>query len=462
MRGCVEEKAGTGATDPGTVKRGERPFAPREVEQSNPRVYSVRELTALVKHRLTSDPRLTGVAVSGEISNFKHYQSGHMYFTLKDDRSRLRCVMFRRDNMRLRFRPEDGQAVVAHGDVSVYEASGDYQLYVRELVPAGHGELALAFEQLKAKLAAEGLFDEERKRPLPALPRRIGVVTSLKGAALRDIISVTRRRFPNMPILVASAVVQGAEGPESVVRAIKLMNAYSGVDVLIVGRGGGSLEDLWTFNDERVARAIAASRIPVISAVGHETDFTIADFVADKRAATPSAAAELAVPDKHALLSQLRAHGDRLYAGAVRRIEQGRARLSLLESRPVLARPAELLRERRQWVDDADLRAERSVRDKLNRSARLLAAAVGKLDALSPLATMARGYAVARRVDTGEILRRGSQVAVGDELAIRLYDAEVVGRVDHVTALPVPDASSPGDGDDAAAGVRDNEGGQAG
>ncbi|REJ34022.1 MAG: exodeoxyribonuclease VII large subunit, partial [Bacillota bacterium] len=373
----------------------------------------------MVKERLTSDPRLAGVAVLGEISNFKHHSSGHMYFTLKDEHSRLRCVMFRRENMRLRFRPADGQAVIAKGDVSVYEAAGDYQLYVREMVPAGHGELALAFEQLKQKLAAEGLFDEERKRPLPVLPRRIGVVTSPEGAALRDIISVTRRRFPNMPILLAPAVVQGEEGPDSVVRAIRLMNEHGGVDVLIVGRGGGSLEDLWTFNDERVARAIAASRIPVISAVGHETDFTIADFVADKRAPTPSAAAEMAVPDKRALLAHIQGQYERLQSGVRRRIEQGRARLRLLESRPVLARPGELLLEYRQRVDDAEERAGRAARDMLDQRERALAAAAGKLDALSPVATLARGYAVARRADTGPGGRRGGQAAAGDQHLIR-------------------------------------------
>lgn len=403
---------------------------------SEPQIYSVRELTAMVKERLTSDPRLAGVAVLGEISNFKHHSSGHMYFTLKDEHSRLRCVMFRRENMRLRFRPADGQAVIAKGDVSVYEAAGDYQLYVREMVPAGHGELALAFEQLKQKLAAEGLFDEERKRPLPVLPRRIGVVTSPEGAALRDIISVTRRRFPNMPILLAPAVVQGEEGPDSVVRAIRLMNEHGGVDVLIVGRGGGSLEDLWTFNDERVARAIAASRIPVISAVGHETDFTIADFVADKRAPTPSAAAEMAVPDKRALLAHIQGQYERLQSGVRRRIEQGRARLRLLESRPVLARPGELLLEYRQRVDDAEERAGRAARDMLDQRERALAAAAGKLDALSPVATLARGYAVARRADTGQVVRRGGQVAAGDELLVRVVDAELTASVKAVAPAP--------------------------
>jgi len=407
-------------------------------------VYSVTEVTAIIKERLVTDPRLTDVAVAGEISNFKHHTSGHMYFTLKDERSRLRCVMFRRENMRLRFRPADGQAVIARGDVSVYEASGDYQLYVRELVPAGYGELALAFEQLKAKLAAEGLFDEARKRPLPAVPRGIGVVTSLQGAALRDIISVTRRRFPNMFILVSPAIVQGEEGPESVVRAIERINAYGRVDVLIVGRGGGSLEDLWTFNDERVARAIAASRIPIISAVGHETDFTIADFVADKRAPTPSAAAEMAVPDKRALQAYLNSLIQRLHTAMRRRLEAARSRLELLAGRPELTRPHELLRERRQRVDDLEERAQRLLKDVLEHNARLLAAAAAKLDALSPLATLARGYAVPIRPDTGRIVRSGSEVAPGDALRLRMADAELDTVVQRVRLLVTPGADGAG------------------
>lgn len=412
-----------------------------------PHVYTVGEVTEIIKRRLTTDPRLSDVAVAGEISNFKHHVSGHMYFTLKDQRSRLRCVMFRRENMRLRFRPADGQAVVARGDISVYEPAGDYQLYVRELVPAGYGELALAFEQLKAKLAAEGLFDEARKRPLPLLPHGVGVVTSLQGAALRDIISVTRRRFPNMFILVAPAIVQGQEGPESVVRAIERVNVYGRVDVLIVARGGGSLEDLWTFNDERVARTIAASRIPVISAVGHETDFTMADFVADKRAPTPSAAAELAVPDKAALQTHLNNLARRLHVAARRRIEQARSRLVLLAGRPALAKPAELLRARRQLVDDAEDRAYRVVREAVDRKARVLAAAVAKLDALSPLATLTRGYAVVRRPDTGRVVRRGVDVAPGDTVQVRLCDAELDAVVQKVRPLDEPEFSGArGDG----------------
>lgn len=409
-------------------------------------MYSVAEVTAIIKHRLATDPRLTDVAVAGEISNFKHHVSGHMYFTLKDERSRLRCVMFRRENMRLRFRPADGQAVIARGDVSVYEATGDYQLYVRELVPAGYGELALAFEQLKARLSAEGLFDEGRKRPLPMLPRTVGVVTSLQGAALRDIISVTRRRFPNMCVLVAPAIVQGDEGPDSVVRAIQRMNEYGRADVLIVGRGGGSLEDLWTFNDERVARAIAGSRIPVISAVGHETDFTIADFVADQRAPTPSAAAEMAVPDQRALKSYLHSLVERLNSSMRRRLEAARRRVELAAGRPELTRPAELLRQRRQRVDDLEERALQSLRSSVERKQRALAAAAAKLDALSPLATLARGYAVARRADTGRIVRRAAHVAPGDPLTLRLYDAELDAVVERVRLMPAPAAGDDGSG----------------
>jgi len=408
-------------------------------------IYTVQQLTRVIKERLTSDPRLTGVLVRGEISNFKHHGSGHMYFTLKDAHSRLRCVMFRSDNARLRFRPEDGLTVIAEGDISVYEASGDYQLYVRSMLPAGQGELALAFEQLKRKLAAAGLFDQARKRPLPLLPRRVGVVTSLHGAALRDILSVIRRRLPGMPVLIAPAIVQGEEGPESVVRAIALINRCPDVDVLIVGRGGGSLEELWTFNDERVAWAIANSRIPVISAVGHETDFTIADFVADRRAPTPSAAAEMAVPEERVLRQTIQSFLARIEAGARRRLEERRVRLDLLSRRPALGRPQDLLAQWRQRVDDHVTAGARALRQQLDARERRLAFLAGKLDALSPLATLARGYAIVRRRDTGAVIRSGRQVEAGTRLAIRLHDAEIWGQVEQVlsTAVAQKEGSRP-------------------
>ncbi|HEY8416565.1 MAG TPA: exodeoxyribonuclease VII large subunit [Limnochordales bacterium] len=400
-------------------------------------IYTVQQLTRIIKDRLTSDPRLTGVLVRGEISNFKHHGSGHMYFTLKDAHSRLRCVMFRSDNARLRFRPEDGLTVIAEGDISVYEASGDYQLYVRAMMPAGQGELALAFEQLKRKLAAAGLFDSARKRPLPLLPRRVGVVTSLHGAALRDILSVIGRRFPSMPVLIAPAIVQGDEGPDSVVRAIELINRCPDVDVLIVGRGGGSLEELWTFNDERVAWAIANSRIPVISAVGHETDFTIADFVADRRAPTPSAAAEMAVPEERVLRQTIQSFLARMEAGVRRRLEERRVRLDLLSRRPALRRPQDLLAQWRQRVDDHVTAAARALLRRLDAQERRLAFLVGKLDALSPLATLARGYAIVRRRDTGAVIRSGRQVEAGAPVAIRVHDAEIWGQVEQVLLTAV-------------------------
>lgn len=399
-------------------------------------VYSVGQLTALVKQTLDGEPRLRHAAVEGEISNLRHYPSGHMYFTLKDRDSRLKCVMFRRENARLTFRPGDGMAVVARGEVSVYIASGEYQLYVREMVPAGHGALAAAFEQLKQRLAAEGLFAEERKRPLPALPRVVGVVTSVQGAALRDILSVAWRRYPDMPVVVAGALVQGEEGPDSVVRAIEALGRRGDVDVLIVGRGGGSLEDLWTFNDERVARAIVASPVPVVSAVGHETDFTIADFAADRRAPTPSAAAEMVVPDKAALLRGVETLHNRIGMAVERRLERARLRLHTVAERSVLARPDELFRERRLRVDDGLRRAERVLQRRTDGAGRQLAAAAAKLEALSPLGTLARGYAIARMPATGRVVRRGADVAAGDELAVVLTDAEVTATVRSVTPRP--------------------------
>ncbi|MCL4516400.1 MAG: exodeoxyribonuclease VII large subunit, partial [Firmicutes bacterium] len=284
-------------------------------------VLSVRELTRLVKEAVESRPALQNVLVKGEISNFKHHSSGHMYFTLKDEGARLRCVMFRTRNVMVKFQVADGMSVIAAGSVGVYEGSGDYQLYVEELFPAGAGSLHLAFEQLKKKLEAEGLFAPEHKRPIPACPRKVGVITSPTGAAIRDIITVARRRFPNIHLVIAPAIVQGEAGPASVVAAIELMNRLSDVDALIVGRGGGSIEELWTFNDEAVARAIYSSAIPVISAVGHETDFTIADFVADRRAPTPSAAAEMAAPDKAQLSGLLGSYRTRLRQALHRWVE---------------------------------------------------------------------------------------------------------------------------------------------
>jgi exodeoxyribonuclease VII large subunit len=403
---------------------------------------TVYEVTRIVKSLIEETPPLRDLLVTGEISNFKHHSSGHMYFTLKDSKSRLRCVMFRGHNSRVRFRPEDGLTVIVRGSIGVYEASGDYQLSVREMHPAGQGALFLAFEQLKKKLEAEGLFAEERKRPLPYLPRTVGVVTSPTGAAIRDIISVLRRRNPAVGILLTPCLVQGAGGPASVVAAIELMNKARLADVLIVGRGGGSLEELWTFNDEAVARAIAASAIPVVSAVGHETDFTIADFVADRRAPTPSAAAEMVVPERAVLLRQTTEHRTRL-DGAVRRLLSSRRdRLQLLSASPALVRPSDRIDQLRQQVDDLARVAEDNLMRRFSADQARLQTLLAKLDSLSPLATLARGYSICQLAETGDVVRSISQVQVGTHLEVRVDDGTFGCRVESTGAgsnqVPLP------------------------
>lgn len=393
-------------------------------------VYSVSELTLEIKAVLERTPSFHSVLVRGEISNFKHHTSGHMYFTLKDAHSRLKCVMFRGKNRKLTFRPEDGLNVVAGGTISLYEAAGEYQLYVEELFPAGQGALYLAFEQLKERLRGEGLFDEARKRPLPYLPRTVGIVTSPTGAAVRDILSVLRRRFPTVNIVLAPAIVQGDEGPASVAQGITRLNARRDVDVMIVGRGGGSLEELWTFNDERVARAIAASRIPVISAVGHETDVTIADFVADRRAPTPSAAAEMAVPDWGALVRDVQALRERLITSQTKYVHSLRERLRYLQQSPALSRPLDRLRQQMQQVDDVVHRLVTVQKHALSAQRQRLDALVAQLDSLSPLATLSRGYAICRRKDADEVLRDAADVQAGDLVDVRLHRGEFTCRVE--------------------------------
>lgn len=383
-------------------------------------VLSVSQVVAMIRQTLEDEPRLASVLVKGEISNFKKHSSGHMYFTLKDDRARLRAVMFRGRNEKLRFVPTDGMQVIAEGSVGIYEAAGDCQLYVEALYPSGLGELYLAFEQLKEKLEREGLFDVSHKRPLPRLPRRIAVVTSPTGAAVRDIITVSRRRFPNVNIVVVPAVVQGDEGPESVVSALKEAARLENVDVVIVGRGGGSLEELWTFNDERVARAIFACPVPVVSAVGHETDYTIADFVADLRAPTPSAAAEIVVPDKRQLLQQFDGLVQRAERAVRQAVTRRRETVRNLVGRPVLTDPGNLVKGRRQNLDHAILRLAAATSRLAERRRTSLATLCGKLDALSPLGTLARGYAICRTQADNAVVYDSAQVAIGDNVTITL------------------------------------------
>ena len=365
-------------------------------------VYSVSQISDRVARLLQADAVLADVWVSGEISNFTHHSSGHMYMTLKDDASRLRAVMFQGANRGLRFRPESGMRVFAHGYVGVYRSGGEYQLYIDFMEPAGLGGLFLAFQQLKARLEAEGLFDPALKRSLPRFPKRIAVATSPTGAAIRDIITVARRRWPAVHIVIIPTLVQGDGAPAGIASSIEQANALAeaggddGVDVLIVGRGGGSAEELWAFNDETVARAIRSSRIPVVSAVGHETDFTIADFAADVRAATPSAAAELVVPDIVVYLRQVEVARARLARSVRRLIDQRRQRVD----------------ELRRWLVQKTQMKLRASRERVQR-------VVGVLSALDPQAVLGRGYAICRGPD-GAILKDSQSVRTGDAVSVRL------------------------------------------
>lgn len=376
-------------------------------------LFSVSQITNYLRALLDSDEITSSVLVQGEISNFTHHSSGHMYFTLKDANSRLRSVMFRSRAASLQFKPQVGMNVIAQGNISVYERDGQYQLYVNSLRPAGQGELYLAFLKLKDKLEAEGLFDSARKRPLPLLPHTVGLVTSVAGAALHDILTVTKRRYPGVNILVAGANVQGAEAPASIVRGIELLGEVDEVDLIIVGRGGGSLEELMAFNDEQVARAIFNCPKPVIAAVGHETDFTIADFVADFRAATPSAAAEAAVPVAAELSMQVEAWKNRLLATLENSLLRKDQHLQTLSARLLHRHPERQLAEAAQGMANLEERLQRAMKQKLDYGAQRIQAAATNLDALSPLAVLARGYSISLK-QNGDVIRQPAQVAVGE------------------------------------------------
>lgn len=387
-------------------------------------VLSVSQLNRYVKSIIEQDYNLQTVFVQGEISNFtNHYRTGHYYMTIKDEYSSIRAVMFKSENSRLRFMPENSMNVIIKGRVSVFERDGQYQLYIDDMQPDGAGALSLAFEQLKNKLAAEGLFDESRKRPIPRFPERVGVVTSPTGAAIRDIINVISRRFPAAELILCPVQVQGASAAGQIKAAIELFNAKKAADVLIVGRGGGSAEELWAFNEEPVARAVAASEIPVISAVGHETDFTICDFAADLRAPTPSAAAEIAVPDITALGELLGSFSRRMNSAVGGTLTHEKARL---EAR------AQLLKRLspRNYIDDlaarcggAGVRIDSAVRHSMEVRRGEISALCARLDALSPLRVIARGYAVAS--SGGKVLTSPSQVKVGDTIDLRLAGGEL-------------------------------------
>lgn len=380
---------------------------------------SVSELNARIKGLIESDPVLGSVYVRGELSNYKVYPSGHHYFTLKDAESSLRCVMFRSAASKLRFRPESGMRVTAWGRVAVYPRDGAYQLYCEGLMPEGAGDLQVAYEQLKAKLAAEGLFDPAHKKPIPHYPERIAVITSSAGAAVHDIIRVLRKRWPVAKVVLLPVRVQGVEAPPEIAGALRYANKYRVADVIITGRGGGSIEDLWAFNDERVARAIYASELPVISAVGHEPDVTIADFVADLRAATPSNAAELVAPDVSELRDAIRSASARLDQAIGRGLSQRRTALTELASRRVMQSPTGFIDQRRLELDSIRLRLDAAATGRLHRERQEFARLAAKLDALSPLKVLGRGYSIALDAE-GRAVREADQLKAGDKLDLRL------------------------------------------
>ncbi|MDF2989032.1 MAG: exodeoxyribonuclease large subunit [Eubacterium sp.] len=387
------------------------------------RVFSVSDINNYIKQLVSNDGILSGLSVRGEISNFKHHYTGHMYFTIKDENSVLKCVMFKTQANMLKFVPQNGNKVIVSGYISVFERDGQYQLYASDMQPDGLGALHLAFEQLKNKLQEEGLFDTAIKKKLPLLPRSIGVVTSSTGAVIRDIINVTYRRHSKMKLVLYPVAVQGVQAAGQIAAAIQKLNQLGQVDVIIVARGGGSLEELWAFNEEVVARSVFASGIPVISAVGHETDFTICDFVSDMRAPTPSAAAELAVPDVEILKYKLQNYNVQMKSALVKKLTKCETQLQKIKTRPVFRQPYDKLNQYRLKLDN-DVRHlfrnnEMLIKDKKSQFALL----AGKLDALSPLKIMERGYSVVRNPE-GVIINKLEQINVGDMLEVSLQDGK--------------------------------------
>jgi exodeoxyribonuclease VII large subunit len=384
--------------------------------------YTVSQLNGRIRSLIEDDPVLRDVWIEGEVSNFNRASSGHCYFTLKDASAQIRCVMWRSDVGRQSYLPTDGDFVLSHGRVGVYEVRGLYQLYVDQIRPAGIGDLYEQFERVKARLKAEGLFAPERKRPLPSFPRRIGVVTSPTAAALRDILHVLRRRFPLAEILLSPTPVQGDTAPPRIVAAIETLNERDDVDVIIVARGGGSLEELWAFNEEAVARAVAASRVPVICGVGHETDFSLADLAADVRAPTPSAAAEQAVPDQTEVRAQLEERATTLSALLHSIIEERRWRLTEQVRALRHLSPSTLLMQARQNIDDLTGRGERAIHHELSLRRERLDGLMRRLTSVSPVGTLERGYAIVRSYETDAVVRSTEQIASGDRLSIRVVD----------------------------------------
>lgn len=399
--------------------------------QEQPQSITVSALTKMIKNTLEGS--FSGLCIEGEISNFHHHgSSGHRYFSLKDDKAVLRVAMWRPFGQQLQFEPKDGQQVLAFGDISLYEKRGEYQLICRKLVPVGVGPLELAYRQLYEKLSAEGLFDEEHKQPLPEYAGRIGIVTSPTGAVIRDIIQISSRRNPAVELVIYPTAVQGDGAEETIAEGIKYFNEQNNVDLIITGRGGGSLEDLWCFNSEIVVRAIFDSKIPLISAVGHEIDVTLSDLVADLRAPTPSAAAELAVWSKEEFISQVQGNISQQTTYLERQVGSARDFLSALLSRPVLSRPLELIYERQQNIDSMLRLLNSSGKNQFEMFKNRLSLGLSRLEALSPLKVLARGYSVSSLLPSKMVIKSVKDVKAGDSLQTRLKDGLIISNIEKI------------------------------
>lgn len=394
---------------------------------SGAKIFTVKEVNIYIKNIMDNDMILSNLHIKGEISNYKLHTSGHAYFTLKDNDSRIKCVMFKGSASKLKFMPEDGMSVVVRGYFSVYERDGQYQLYAEEMIPDGIGALYQAYEQLKRKLSALGYFDEENKKPIPYLPKTVGVVTSGTGAAVRDIISIIRRRNPMVNIILYPVQVQGEGASREVAEGIRYFNQKRNVDVIIAGRGGGSIEELWAFNEEETAKAIFLSEIPVVSAVGHETDYTIADFVADLRAATPSAAAELVVPDKHSLVSRLNQNVFELNNYMNRYLQERRQKIEYISKGNAFRQIEQKLHSLMQTVDMCTKTMDMSMLQLLNNNKNRLVKNIEKLDILNPASVLLRGYSYTS--SKGRIVTSVKQLQAGDDIEVELKDGSLTAKI---------------------------------
>lgn len=405
-------------------------IADMDINSADSKILSVSGVNKLIKLTLENEPLLSEIRVRGEISNFTRHASGHLYFSLKDANAQIRSVMFMRNAGALKFRPEDGLEVIADGSIGVFEKRGEYQLYVRDMQPAGVGALYLQFEKLKQKLQKEGLFDPDRKKEIPKFPRRIAVVTSPTGAAVRDVINIITRRFPAIDIIVAPALVQGAEAPASIIAALKRALALPEIDTILLVRGGGSIEDLWGFNDENLAREIAAAKIPIISGVGHETDFTIADFAADLRAPTPSAAAEIAVPD----MNELRMKLDSTHAHLLRRLTDlaryYRSRLETSSVKLSTDRILDFIDRRRELLDDYSKNSKKNLLRMVDTHRRTVSHLEEKLAAIDPRRVLARGFSICEDHQSGKLIRSVAQIKQSTVLRVTLQDGTIVAKPD--------------------------------